>query len=110
MPKKIPLSVDLPTPKAEISRKNPLHLISKIPIPNNRQLGTSTAIALKTVAEAIEKPYKWIQLIDHYQYNSNGDMHLFYTAKTICSRLELQQMYFKVIGTKYFIAFGDPKK
>lgn len=89
------------------SKRNPLHLESSWGCPPDRQIGTSTAIALKTIAEAISKPYCWIQVVDHFGTNE-ANFHLFLMIKQMCNKLELRQMYFRV-SKNHYIAFGDPK-
>jgi hypothetical protein len=97
------------------SKRNPLHLARSYPLSmKGRQEGKSLAIALSTISMAISKPYVWIHVTDHYYESStkNGDFPLFCTIKSICAKLELEQMYFKQDlnkGPQYYIAFGDPK-
>jgi len=99
-----------PPPK---HKRNPLHLSRNLPISyKGRQEGKTTAIALNAIAMAINNPYTWITLIDHYRETPSGDDNLYRTVKYICDKLGLEQMFFKrvLINKKgYYISFGDPK-
>ncbi len=105
-----PDSISNPLPKR---RRNPLHLSQNLPASyGGRREGKTTAIALNSISMAINNPYTWIELVDHYRKTPYGDEALFRTVKDICSKLRLEQMFFKhtlVNKTGYFISFGDPR-
>jgi hypothetical protein len=97
---------------------NPLHskaLMSdsatlQMMISDNRCTGKSTAIALKTIAEAIEKPFTPIVIKDHFP-SRQADEHLAHMIRQIVGVLDLKMMIFKRTHIRsesvFTIQFGD---
>ncbi len=106
-PKPSTLAYTIPKPIKRL-QKNPLHLEARYSIPPDRQIGTTTAIAFETIAKAIKNPYTWILILDHYG-TAEADRHLQMVISRVCTSLELKQIYFKMVNSKFFVAFGDPK-
>lgn len=79
-----------------------------------RRTGRSTAIALNTIADAMNKPFTWIQVKDHHD-SVGADENLLALIMDIIDRIGLGHFYYKKdpmvekfgVRTKYFIRFGE---
>ncbi len=96
---------------------NPLHTAKDISdyvlttgeyFPTERGTGRTTAIALRTIARCIEKPYNWVEIEDHHD-SPGAAQNLFCTIQRMIDSMRLEHFYVNPDCSRgYSISFGKP--
>jgi len=76
----------------------------------SRATGTSTVLAFKLIIKAMEEPYTWFCIYDHFG-SRQANKHLMHMIQDYLTRLGFKEFYFITDQEGiHWISFGKPDK